>query len=38
MTQMQPQGLHSGHHCYTRKCDTVEDGLMESASEGSPDG
>jgi hypothetical protein len=24
--------------CYTTKCDTVEDGLMERASEGNPEG
>jgi hypothetical protein len=28
----------SGGMCYTPKCDTVEDGLMERASEGNPGG
>jgi hypothetical protein len=27
-----------GGMCYTRKCDTVEDGLMGHVSEGNPDG
>jgi hypothetical protein len=29
----QPDG---GRQCYTTQCDTVEDGLMECASEGNP--